>query len=181
MGCANALLKYIWAEVGDWLSHIFCILMAPLVFRGCFFGPLKIFSWPSLHKPSSFIPASSLPRENPLTRDFHNFRVIIFIIIIIIIIIFLSKPAIFLPEQASVISSPNVSTVDGGVHGHRAFVFLSPYIPMVDRGALPRLTLPFTRACARACRFSLRVRMRVHKIYVRAAQRKHLGALHQNE
>ena len=47
-----------------------------------------------------------------------------------------------LPEQASaLISSPNVSTVDGGVHGHRAFVFLLPYIPMVDRGALPRLTL----------------------------------------
>ena len=46
------------------------------------------------------------------------------------------------PEQASaLISSPNVSKVDGGVHGHRAFVFLSPYIPMVDRGALPRLTL----------------------------------------
>ena len=45
-----------------------------------------------------------------------------------------------LTEQASVLlSSPNVSTVDGGVHGHRAFVFFSPYI--VDRGALPRLTL----------------------------------------
>ena len=70
--------------------------------------------------------------------QFLDFRVIIFIIIII----FLSKPAISLPEQASaLISSPNVSTVDGGVHGHRAFVFLSPYIPMVDRGALPRLTL----------------------------------------
>ena len=42
------MLKYIWAEVGDWLSHNFCILIAPLVFRGCFFGPLKICSWPSL-------------------------------------------------------------------------------------------------------------------------------------
>ena len=70
--------------------------------------------------------------------QFLDFRVIIFIIIII----FLSKPAISLPEQASaLISSPNVSTVDGGVHGYRAFVFLSLYIPMVDRGALPRLTL----------------------------------------
>ena len=79
-----------------------------------------------------------MPRENPLTRDFHNFRIITFIIIII----FLSKPALSLPEQASaLISSPNVSTVDGGAHGHRAFVFLSPYIPMADRGALPRLTL----------------------------------------
>ena len=39
-------------------------------------------SYLAVHKPSSFLPASSLPRENPLTRDFHNFRVIIFIIII---------------------------------------------------------------------------------------------------
>ena len=44
------MLKYIWAKVGDWLSHNICIIMAPLVFRGCFFGPLKIFSWPSLEK-----------------------------------------------------------------------------------------------------------------------------------
>ena len=71
--------------------------------------------------------------------QFLDFRVIIFIIIIII---FLSKPAISLPEQASaLIFSPNLSTVDGGVHGHQSIVFLSPYIPMVDRGALPRLTL----------------------------------------
>ena len=42
------MLKYIWAEVGDWLNHNSCILMDPLVFRGCFCGPLKIFSWPSL-------------------------------------------------------------------------------------------------------------------------------------
>ena len=30
-------------------------------------------SYLAVHKPSSFLPASSLPRENPLTRDFHNF------------------------------------------------------------------------------------------------------------
>ena len=61
--------------------------------------------------------------------EFLDFRVIIFfiIIIIIIIIIFFSKPAISLPEQASaLIFLPNVSIVDGGVHGHQAIVFLSP-------------------------------------------------------
>ena len=44
-----------------------------------------------------------------------------------IIIIFFIKPAISLSEQASaLIVSPNLSTVDGGVHGHQAIVFLSP-------------------------------------------------------
>ena len=46
------------------------------------------------------------------------------------------------PEHASaLIFSPNVSTVDGGVHGRQAIIFLSPYIPTVDRAALPRQTL----------------------------------------
>ena len=49
-----------------------------------------------------------------------------------------SQPAISLPEQApALISSPNVSTVNGGLHGHRAIVFLWTYIPTTDRGALP--------------------------------------------
>ena len=93
--------------------------------------------------------------------------------IIITILIFLSKPAMSLPEQASaLISSPNVSTVDGGVHGHRAFVFLSPYIPMVDRGALPRLTL-----ASRSQAFSS-----PEKAWLREARltrgRRHLRVLH---
>ena len=81
------------------------------------------------------------------------------LVFIIIIIIFLSKPAISLPEQAS--PEPNVSTVDGGVHGHQAFVCPSPYIPMVDRGALHGQTLNdaiyvwvhvcWLSACACAC------------------------------
>ena len=67
------------------------------------------------------------------TRDFTIFAVIIFLF---------SKSAISLPEQVSaLIFSPNVSAIDGGVHGHRAIVFLLPYIPTVDRGALPRQTL----------------------------------------
>ena len=38
----------------------------------------------------------------------------------------LSKPAISLPEQASaLIFSPNVSIVNGGVHGQQTIVFLS--------------------------------------------------------
>ena len=37
--------------------------------------------------------------------------------------------------------SPNASIVDGSVHGHQAIVFLSPYIPTVDRGALHGQTL----------------------------------------
>ena len=42
----------------------------------------------------------------------------------------------------------------GGVHGHRAFVFLSPYIRMVDRGALLRLTLNDAIYVCVHCRFS---------------------------
>ena len=62
-------------------------------------------------------------RESGHTR-FNDIRVIIFIIIIIII--FFSKPAISLPEQASaLIFSPNVSIVNGGVHGQQTIVFLS--------------------------------------------------------
>ena len=62
-------------------------------------------------------------------------------------------------EQASaLISSPNVSTVDGGVHGHRAFVFLSPYIPMV--ADMSDDAIYVLAACACAC----------IKIYLRAAQ-----------
>ena len=34
----------------------------------------------AVHKPSPFLPASSLPRENPLTRDFTIFGVIIIIL-----------------------------------------------------------------------------------------------------
>ena len=67
------------------------------------------------------------------------------------------------------LSSPNVSTVDGGVHGHRAFVFLSPYI--VDRGALPRLTLNDAIYVRCMCRLSAYVC--VHKnlrAHVRTAQ-----------
>ena len=94
-------------------------------------------SYLAVHKPSSFLPASSLPRENPLTRDFHNFRVIIFIIIlIIIIIIIISKPAISLLEPGeALIFSPNISSVDGGVHGREAIVLGSLCITTVDHGA----------------------------------------------
>ena len=54
----------------------------------------------------------------------------------------LFKPTISLSEQASaLIFSPNLSTVDGGVHGQKAIVFLSPLIPTVDRGALHGQTL----------------------------------------
>ena len=78
-----------------------------------------------MHNHSPFL-ASSLARENLLTRDFHDFRVIIFIIIIFR---FFSKPAISLPEPVEALNvSPNVSTVNGGVHGHRAIVLLQPYI-----------------------------------------------------
>ena len=67
------------------------------------------------------------------------FRVIIFIIIIIIIIIFLSKPAISLLEPVeALIFSPNVSRVDGGVHGHQAIVLGSLCITTVDHGARRR-------------------------------------------
>ena len=53
-----------------------------------------------------------------------------------------------LPEQApALIFAPNVSTVNGSVHRHRAIVYLSPYIPMVDRGALPRQALSDARTC----------------------------------
>ena len=83
-------------------------------------------SYLAVHKSSSFLPASSLPRENLLTRDFHNFRVIIIIIII-------SKPASSLLE--AMIFSPNVSRVDGGVHGHQAIVIGSLCITTVDHGA----------------------------------------------
>ena len=90
-------------------------------------------SYLAVHKPSSFLPASSLPRENPLTCDFHNFHVIF---IIIIIIIFLSKPAIPLLEPAeAMIFSPNISSVDGGVHGREAIVLGSLCITTVDHGA----------------------------------------------
>ena len=34
------------------------------------------------------------------------------------------------------ILSPSVSTVNGGVHGYQAIVFLPPYIPTVDHGPL---------------------------------------------
>ena len=34
------------------------------------------------------------------------------------------------------------STVNGGVHGHRAIVFLSPYIPTVDRAQWKKKVLP---------------------------------------
>ena len=101
------------------------------------------------------------PSENTPTRNYHLRSMRAWrrekrpgneAIIFIIIIIFLSKPAISLPEQASaLISSPNVSTVDGGVHGHRAF---SPYIPTVDRGALPRLTLNDAIYVCVVCRLS---------------------------
>ena len=64
------------------------------------------------------------------------FRVIIFIIIIII---FLSKPAISLLEPVeALIFSPNVSRVDGGVHGHQAIVLGSLCITTVDHGARRR-------------------------------------------
>ena len=81
---------------------------------------------------------------------------------------------ISLPEQASaLIFLPNVCTVNRGVHGHRPIVFLSPYIPMIDRGALPRLTLNDAiymrhtcvvyRLSAYACTcINLRVRGRSH-------------------
>ena len=44
----------------------------------------------------------------------------------------------------SLIFSPNVSKVDGGVHGHQAIVLLQPYISMVDRG--PPRELPLNDA-----------------------------------
>ena len=64
---------------------------------------------------------------------FQDFRVII---IIIIIIIFLSKPAISLLEPGEALNfSPNISSVDGGVHGREAIVLGSLCITTVDHGA----------------------------------------------
>ena len=89
-----------------------------------------------------------------------HFIEIIFPLVFIIIIFssWISKPAISLPEQASaLIFSPNVSRVDGGVHGHQAIVFLSPSIPTVDRGAVHGQTLndAITCACTRAYKGAL--------------------------
>ena len=131
-------------------------------------------SYLAVHKPSSFLPASSLPRKNPLTRDFHNFRVIILIIIIII-----SKPAISLLEPAeAIIFSPNISSVDGGVHGREAIVLGSLCITMVGHGAPRRKGLHnaicsvshdglVICACAAGTRPSARARVAQ---YVREAQ-----------
>ena len=115
-----------------------------------------------MHKPSPFLPVSSLERENPLTRDFTIFRVTIIFFIILHSPVNPLSPFLYTRTTPSAdFFSPNVSTVNGGVHGHGAIVFPSPYIPKVERGALPR------QALSDAMTWSVvRVRMHVHKIYV---------------
>ena len=58
---------------------------------------------------------------------------------------------------SALIFSPNLSTVDGGVYGHQAIVFLSPLIPTVDRVALHGQTerRHNMRVCTRAPRGTL--------------------------
>ena len=54
-----------------------------------------------------------------------------------IILPFLLIPAISLLEPVEeLILSPSIFTINGGVHGLQAIVFLSPYIPTVDGGTL---------------------------------------------
>ena len=101
------------------------------------------------------------------------------LVIIIIIIIIISKPAISLLEPAeAMIFSPNISSVDGGVHGREAIVLGSLCITTVDHGAPRRKGLHnaicsvshdglVICACAAGTRPSARARVAQ---YVREAQ-----------
>ena len=78
-------------------------------------------------------------RENGQTR-FHEFRVIIIIIILLVQTRYLLT--------GTNRSALNVSTEDGGVHGHPAFVFYMLYVTTAFRRALPVKRLTTTCACA---------------------------------
>ena len=81
-------------------------------------------------------------QESAHTR-FHEFRVIIFVI-------FLSSSvnAITLSEPAE--ASPNVSKVDGGVHGHQAITSRIYMSTVVDRGPA-RDHIPNDAICMHVC------------------------------
>ena len=58
-------------------------------------------------------------------------------VIIIIFFLFFSKPAISMLERVDrLILSRSISTVGGGVHGHKAIVSFFFLVSTVDRGAL---------------------------------------------